>query len=53
MELQFLDHPRERKIGFELTERILKKSLSVFKITVFDSGMDPKLSRLCELVLEV
>ena len=32
MESQFLDYPRKRKIGLELTERILKKSLSFLKL---------------------
>lgn len=41
MESQFLDYPRKRKIGLELTERIPKKTSIVFKITMFDSGMDP------------
>lgn len=32
MESQFLDYPRKRKIGLELTERILKKPLSFLKL---------------------
>lgn len=32
MESQFLDYPRKRKIGLELTERILKKSVSFLKL---------------------
>ena len=32
MESQFLDYPRKRKIGLELTERILKISLSFLKL---------------------
>ena len=32
MESQSLDYPGKRKIGLELTERILKKSLSFLKL---------------------